>query len=154
MTTSNAPMLIIADRNPEHRAAMAAAARRRGYAVLLTQDGEEALWLARTSSPQAVIAELDLPVLGGVELRAALGDGLADLPVLVRVGRPIDARTMREGIEAGVAEFVSKSCPMAALFDRLQQHVSGASVQAGFPWAATAIDEVATIPIAVVRGAA
>jgi two-component system response regulator AtoC len=54
-----------------------------GYATLEAVDGNEALARIRDNAPDAVLLDLKMPGRDGLEVLGALGDALADLPVIV-----------------------------------------------------------------------
>ncbi len=153
--------LLFADRNPDALELLRGAAERRGYRVVEAQDSAQALRLAREHRPDAVVVDLDLPHYrfgpgtGGVEVSRALAKEypLAERPpVVLRVGRTLGSRTIREAIEAGVADCIEKACPLADLFDRIERHLGPRRDRpvAPFRWASTAIDELSTMPVRTV----
>lgn len=60
-----------------------------GYEVLSASDGEEAFAVARESSPDLIITDLQMPYMSGVELAAALRDNehTRDIPVVLLTAR-------------------------------------------------------------------
>jgi DNA-binding NarL/FixJ family response regulator len=64
--------VLIADADEQSRARLAELLGNAGYAVLQTDRGDEALALARSTSPAAVILEIPLPGLCGYEICRAL----------------------------------------------------------------------------------
>jgi CheY-like chemotaxis protein len=75
--------LVVADTDPILLGALSRTLQRLGASVLPARDAEQALDLAERHWPDAVIADVHLPTLGGLELCRRLREdlALADLPV-------------------------------------------------------------------------
>ena len=89
---------------------------RKGYEALLCKWGCEVLGvgaaeeaLARISEfqPAALLADVELPGIDGLELLRRLGDELHDVPFIVITGRGSDERVV-EAIEAGAFWYIEK----------------------------------------------
>jgi DNA-binding response OmpR family regulator len=90
-----------------------------GYKVVAAADGMEAINLSRTARPQAVILDLDLPIMRGeevaVELQARFGTGL---PIIVVSGAH-DGRRRSEQIRPST--FLGKPFEIETLLDVVAQ---------------------------------
>lgn len=89
-----------------------------GYEVRLATDGEAALEQSQVFEPDAVVLDLGLPKLDGVEvcrrLRAA-----GDVPILMLTARDaLDARV--EGLDSGADDYLVKPFERAELLARLR----------------------------------
>ncbi|WP_029008209.1 sigma-54-dependent transcriptional regulator [Azospirillum halopraeferens] len=92
-----------------------------GHPVMLAASGEEALALATREMPGAVVTDVRMPGIDGLELMARLRALDPDLPVIVVTGHgdvPMAVRAMREG----ALDFIEK--PHAS--DRLVEAVDRA----------------------------
>ena len=89
-----------------------------GYEVRLAEDGEEALREAGVFEPDAVVLDLGLPVLDGVEVCRRLRDE-GDVPILILTARDaLDARV--EGLDSGADDYLVKPFEREELLARLR----------------------------------
>ena len=89
-----------------------------GYEVRLAEDGEEALAEATVYEPDAVVLDLGLPKLDGVEVcRRLREDG--DVPILMLTARDgVEDRV--EGLDTGADDYLVKPFERAELLARLR----------------------------------
>ncbi|HYI98588.1 MAG TPA: response regulator transcription factor [Thermoleophilaceae bacterium] len=89
-----------------------------GYEVRLAGDGEEALAAAGVFAPDAVILDLGLPKLDGVEVcRRLRSDG--DVPILMLTARDgVDSRV--DGLDSGADDYLVKPFERRELLARLR----------------------------------
>lgn len=111
--------ILVVDDDPAVRRSLERALRLRGYAVRVASGGSEALAEFALRAPDAVVLDLMLPDIGGVEvchrLRAA-GDWT---PVLILTARSsIDDRVA--GLDAGADDYLVKPFALAELLARLR----------------------------------
>lgn len=102
-------------------------------AVQLFSSADEALWEMRTSPPEALIAELELPGMSGLELAEIVPN--FEMPTRVILYSPTDDTARAQAEAAGVFQFlhgaVSPDELRAALFAALEAAtVAGAAAQA------------------------
>jgi len=90
-----------------------------GYAVDHTRDGRDALFLGRTETYDAVVLDLGLPELAGLDvLRRWRNDGFG-VPVLILTARDT-WREKVEGLKAGADDYLTKPFEIAELFARVR----------------------------------
>ena len=91
---------------------------RDGYEVRLAGDGEAALEESSLFEPDAVVLDLGLPKLDGVEVCRRLREG-GDVPILMLTARDsLDARV--EGLDSGADDYLVKPFERAELLARLR----------------------------------
>ena len=89
-----------------------------GYDVRLAGDGEAALAEAEVFSPDAVILDLGLPKLDGIEVSRRLREG-GDVPILMLTARDaVDSRV--EGLDSGADDYLVKPFERSELLARLR----------------------------------
>jgi two-component system, OmpR family, response regulator MprA len=89
-----------------------------GYEVRLASDGETALEASSVFEPDAVVLDLGLPKLDGVEVCRRLREG-GDVPILMLTARDsLDARV--EGLDSGADDYLVKPFERAELLARLR----------------------------------
>jgi two-component system, OmpR family, response regulator MprA len=89
-----------------------------GYEVRLAADGEQALEASSVFEPDAVVLDLGLPKLDGVEVcRRLRRDG--DVPILMLTARDaVDARV--QGLDSGADDYLVKPFERTELLARLR----------------------------------
>src|SRR3712207_2381048 len=97
-------LLVTAEDNDDLRMVMARALRRAGHTVIATADGADGLAAVREHRPDAVITDVDMPRMTGLQLSQAVRDDpeLRHIPVLVVSGSitPDDPAAARSGVTA------------------------------------------------------
>ena len=89
-----------------------------GYEVRVAADGESALEEASVFEPDAVVLDLGLPKLDGVEVCRRLRDD-GDVPILILTARDaLDARV--EGLDAGADDYLVKPFERDELLARIR----------------------------------
>ena len=88
------------------------------YEVRVAADGEEALLAASDFSPDAVVLDLGLPGVDGVEVCRRLRSG-GDVPILILTAREgVDSRV--EGLDSGADDYLVKPFEREELLARLR----------------------------------
>ena len=90
-----------------------------GHAVDVTRTGEDALWMARSVEYDAIVLDLMLPGIDGVEVCRRLRESEVWSPVLMLTAR--DAVSDRvAGLDAGADDYLPKPFSFAELLARLR----------------------------------
>jgi two-component system OmpR family response regulator len=90
-----------------------------GHAVDLARTGDDAIWMARATEYDAVVLDLMLPGVDGVEVCRRLRDGGVWSPVLMLTARDgVDDRVA--GLDAGADDYLPKPFSFAELLARLR----------------------------------
>jgi two-component system KDP operon response regulator KdpE len=110
--------ILIVDDEPPIVRALAINLRARGYEVCTAGDGSEALRLTASHLPDAVILDLGLPDLDGVDVIVGLR-GWTTVPILVLSGRH-DSVDKVDALDAGADDYVTKPFGMDELMARLR----------------------------------
>jgi DNA-binding NarL/FixJ family response regulator len=112
--------VVIADPDARQRQALASALGKAGFRVLQAETGEQALALARTNAPGAVILEIPLGNLSGYEvchsLRAELGP---ELPIIFLSGARTEPYDRVAGLLLGADDYLVKPYANGELIARL-----------------------------------
>jgi two-component system, OmpR family, KDP operon response regulator KdpE len=110
-------VLVVEDEPPILRA-LGTNLRVRGYAVDLAPTGEEALVLAARHRPDAVILDLGLPGISGIEVIDGLR-GWSAVPIIVLSARGAEHDKVA-ALDAGADDYVTKPFGMDELLARLR----------------------------------
>jgi two-component system, OmpR family, response regulator len=99
-----------------------------GHAVDVARSGDDALWMARASDYDAVVLDLMLPGMDGIEVCRRLRESQVWAPVLMLTAR--DAVEDRvSGLDAGADDYLPKPFSFAELLARLRALVRRGSVE-------------------------
>lgn len=90
-----------------------------GYAVDWVRDGTEGLAAVQTTDYAAVVLDLGLPGLGGLEVLARMRRGKKSTPVLILTARDTVTDRIR-GLDTGADDYVVKPFDMNELLARLR----------------------------------
>lgn len=88
MTEANGAKVLVAEDDASVRLTIEFVLVDEGFQVLLAEDGEEALNLARSELPDVILLDQVMPKLDGKQVLSALreGDQTRDIPVFVLTG--------------------------------------------------------------------
>jgi two-component system KDP operon response regulator KdpE len=109
--------ILLVDDDEDLAYAMASTLRHEGHDVATAPSGGEALRLAQTTAPEAVLLDLQLPDANGFEIAHAMREGLIAQDVSIIVITGTKAPRLDDADEAGVDLLLSK--PVES------QHLSG-----------------------------
>ncbi|MEY9870999.1 two-component system KDP operon response regulator KdpE [Streptacidiphilus sp. MAP12-33] len=110
--------ILVVDDEPQMLKALQINLRARDYTVLTASDGRSALQEATRNAPDAVILDLGLPGLDGMEVLHALR-AWSSAPVIVLSGRS-DSHEKVAALDAGADDYVTKPFAMNELLARLR----------------------------------
>ena len=115
--SDKARVLVVED-DPDIGDVVRRSLRREGYDVRLAADGSEALNEAALFEPDAVVLDLGLPQVDGIEVSRRLrADG--DVPILMLTARDsVDSRV--EGLDSGADDYLVKPFDLQELLARLR----------------------------------
>jgi two-component system KDP operon response regulator KdpE len=115
---SNPGRVLLVDDEPQILRALAINLKALGYEIDAAQTGEEALQKAATRRPDAVILDLGLPGIDGVDVIRGLR-GWSDVPIIVLTVREAE-RDKIQALDAGADDYVTKPFGMGELLARLR----------------------------------
>jgi two-component system response regulator MprA len=90
-----------------------------GYSVELAQDGQEALELITSDRPDAVVLDVMMPRLDGLEVCRRLRSSGDDLPILVLTARDSVSERVA-GLDAGADDYLPKPFALEELLARMR----------------------------------
>ena len=111
--------ILVVDDDPAVSGALQRALRLEGYEVVLAGDGPKALEEIAVRPPDAVVLDIGLPVIDGLDVCRRMRAAADDTPVLMLTAR--DAVQDRvEGLDAGADDYLVKPFALAELLARLR----------------------------------
>ena len=111
--------ILVADDEPAVREALARALRLDGYAVELAADGREALAAWSDRPPDAVVLDVLMPHVDGLEVCRRRREGGDRTPVLMLTARDA-VRDRVRGLDAGADDYLVKPFALEELLARLR----------------------------------
>ena len=116
-----APLVLVADDDPDILDLVRYRLERSGYAVATATDGAEAVRLAGELSPALAVLAVMMPSLDGLEATRRLrGDpATAGIPVILLTAKAQDA-DVQEGFLAGADDYITKPFSPRELSARVQ----------------------------------
>lgn len=115
---SGRPRVLVVEDDADIAGVLRRSLDKEGYAVRLADDGEAALDAARVFEPDAVVLDLGLPRMDGVEVCRRIRDG-GDVPILILTARDnLDSRV--EGLDTGADDYIVKPFERDELLARLR----------------------------------
>ena len=114
-----ADKILVADDEQEIRNLLDDFLQGEGYQVVLAADGEQALKLAETESPQAIVMDIKMPGLDGIEVCKRLKERKQTkfIPVIIITGFEDNKLA---ALDMGADDFVNKPFDMVELSIRVR----------------------------------
>ena len=110
--------ILVVDDEPQIRKALSVTLRASGYDVDVVGTGEDALTRVAGSRPDAVVLDLGLPGIDGIEVIEGLR-GWTDIPIVVLSVRGEESDKIT-ALDAGADDYVTKPFGMGELLARLR----------------------------------
>jgi two-component system response regulator MprA len=124
------PRVLVVDDDQAVRDSLRRSLEFNGYAVTLAQDGAAALASIGQSSPDALVVDVMMPRLDGLETTRALRAAGNDLPILVLTARDSVGDRV-EGLDAGADDYLTKPFALEELLARLRALLRRVNVSGG-----------------------
>ena len=121
--------VLVVDDDPRILMTLDVNLRARGYRVNLASSAEQALQLAARHHPDAVILDLGLPGMDGLDVVRGLR-GWTSVPMVVLSGRGSEAAKV-EALDLGADDYLTKPFGMDELFARLRAAMRRAVIPEG-----------------------
>lgn len=114
------PKILIVESDDAVARAFAEEGREAGYAIVVTDNGIDAVNLAVSEDPQAILFDIDIPGLEGRDVMARLNNlGITKRSVVVLVSSRDQQHDRRWGLELGAQRYEIKPVRAAMLFTKI-----------------------------------
>ena len=132
-TTDGVKILLVEDNAVNQKLAMAILGKR-GYAVTLAENGQEALDALAAGQFAVVLMDMQMPVMGGVEATLAIRakereHGLPRMPIIAMTANAMEGDRQR-CLDAGMDDYVPKPIKVNSLFEKLAHWTQVPAAQA------------------------
>tara|TARA_B100001750_G_scaffold204020_2_gene180180 strand:+ start:109 stop:2316 length:2208 start_codon:yes stop_codon:yes gene_type:complete len=121
-TAEAAPRLLIVDDEEVVRSVMARIFRDTDYEVTLASDGEEAIQQYRRLRHDAVVTDVQMPNMSGIELLKAIRADDENVPVIITTGEPTTDSAI-EAVHLGALRYLVKPIDPATVRDVVHRAV-------------------------------
>ncbi len=129
-----APKVLIVDDEPDLRDLLVYNLQREGYTVVEAADGVEALEKAESEQPDAIVLDVMMPGLSGLDVCRRLREnaGLRKVPILMLTALDATDDYVR-GLDVGADAYLSKDVDMPVLLSQVRALMRGATRQEDAP---------------------
>ena len=118
-------MILIVDDDPAITTLLKLSFELEGHIVVTASSGVEALDLARRIHPAAMVVDVMMPEMDGLELirRLRTQDATADIPIVCCSAKAL-SQDVEAGYDAGADDYVTKPFEPFELIERVEQQVN------------------------------
>lgn len=116
------PRILLVEDNEMNRDMLSRRLARRGYEVILAQDGQEAVTTARAQSPDLILMDISLPIFSGWEATRQIKEfsATARIPIVALTAHALN--TDREkATEAGCDAYETKPIDLPRLIETIER---------------------------------
>jgi DNA-binding response OmpR family regulator len=129
---SEVKRILIVDDEPNVRLVFRTALESNGYRPETAEDGDEALRLLEASPPDLILLDLNMPVMGGMEVLRRLRDAGIDTPVVIVTAHG-DIPNAVQAMKLGAIDFLTKPLTPEALRRTVAEVLGRHAVAKGKP---------------------
>lgn len=115
------PKILIVEDNEENRDSLSRRLQRRGYDVLMAEDGKAGLAMAQTELPDLVLMDMNMPEMDGWEATRLLkaGEKTQGLPVIALTAHAMSGDRDR-ALSVGCADYHTKPVDFPKLITQIE----------------------------------
>jgi CheY-like chemotaxis protein len=116
-----ATILLVED-NEMNRDMLSRRLARKGYEVIIAEDGERGVALAQSERPDLILMDMSLPVIDGWEAtrRIKATDALRSIPIIALTAHAMGT-DRDEAIEAGCDDYDTKPIELPRLIEKIER---------------------------------
>jgi two-component system cell cycle response regulator DivK len=115
------PKILLVEDNEMNRDMLSRRLQKRGYEIVLAEDGQQGVRLAQSEAPALVLMDMSLPVLDGWEATRQLKADPAtrSIPVIALTAHAM-AGDRERALEAGADDFDTKPVELTRLLEKIE----------------------------------
>ncbi len=116
--------ILIVEDNEMNRDMLSRRLTRRGYEIVVAQDGQEGLDKMRSEMPDLVLMDMGLPVLDGWQAtsQAKASDDISGIPVIALTAHALEQDRVK-AMEAGADDYDTKPINLSRLIEKIESHL-------------------------------
>ena len=113
-------MILLVEDNEMNRDMLSRRLTRRGYEVVIAEDGEQGVQLAKSELPDLILLDMSLPVLNGWDAARKLKTDLVtqQIPIIALTAHAMDG-DREKALEAGCDEYDTKPVEFNRLLEKI-----------------------------------
>ena len=125
ITTLKMPKILLVEDNEMNRDMLSRRLIRRGYEVVMAEDGAKGVELANSESPDIILMDLSLPIMDGWEATRTLkaNDSTKAIPVIALTAHAMKSDEDKAK-EAGCDDFDTKPVDLNRLIEKMDKYLS------------------------------
>jgi CheY-like chemotaxis protein len=118
------PLILLAEDNEANIITISAYLQAKGYRLIIAKDGQEAVDLILSASPDLVLMDIQMPGMDGIEAIKLIRNknNLTDLPIIALTALAM-AGDREKCLEAGATDYMSKPIKLKQLAATIQQYL-------------------------------
>jgi CheY-like chemotaxis protein len=115
------PKILLVEDNEMNRDMLSRRLQKRGYEVVLAEDGQQGVRLAQSEAPALILMDMSLPVLDGWEATRQLKADPAtrSIPIIALTAHAM-AGDRERALEAGADDFDTKPVELTRLLEKIE----------------------------------
>jgi len=116
------PKILLVEDNEMNRDMLSRRLARKGYDIVLAEDGQRAIDMAASESPDLILMDMSLPVVDGWEATERI-KGAADtqaIPIIALTAHAMES-DREKAMEAGCDDFDTKPVELARLLGKIEK---------------------------------
>jgi len=119
------PKILLVEDNEMNRDMLSRRLSRRGYEVVMAEDGAKGVELANSESPDLILMDLSLPIMDGWEATRTLkaNDSTKAIPVIALTAHAMKSDEDKAK-EAGCDDFDTKPVDLNRLIEKMDKYLS------------------------------
>lgn len=118
------PLILLAEDNEANIITISAYLQAKGYRLIIAKDGQEAVDLILSASPDLVLMDIQMPSMDGIEAIKLIRNknNLTDLPIIALTALAM-AGDREKCLEAGATDYMSKPIKLKQRAATIQQYL-------------------------------
>lgn len=122
------PRILLVEDNEENRVFLSRRLKRRGYDVVIANDGQQGVDLAKSERPDLVLMDLNMPVIDGWQAAGMLRaePATSRLPIIGLTAHAMPG-DREKAIQAGCTDYHTKPLDFAQLMNQIESLLRDAS---------------------------
>jgi len=115
------PKILLVEDNETNRDMLSRRLIRKGFEVIMAEDGEQAVRMASVENPDLILMDMSLPVIDGWEAtrRVKAAESTRSIPVIALTAHAM-AGDREKALEAGCDDYDTKPIELPRLLDKIQ----------------------------------
>ena len=95
---------------------------KKGYEVVFAMDGQEAIYMAQSETPDVILMDMGLPVKDGLQATKEIKENsdTANIPVIALTANAM-AEHRQEALDGGCDEYETKPVRLPSLIEKIEQ---------------------------------